>query len=748
MLANKGLLLGSTIGYFSGGDVRFAKDLLLPGLVPVSGTGAPGPFAVLSLNIPHGFRLGAFPPLDESTPKVQDTPRFENTASPATESHGTLSPLGSAVGTPHTAAQAAFSSPDTQIGFGDGAAYESDMLRAPGNLEESLYVDASEDADNVLRAPLSEPIAGLAMSQPLAAPVTDPLPTSENAQPVPPVAIDAQAPQWAAENAAYTPTAADLQQEDPRLRDSTYSIYEAYYRQSMYAPYDTAVGTGADAVEVMDPVAETSADTSYASNGSATAGENTAGSYATAEADEFVGSARISRDLISAMEPAMESPPIRASDRLVHTPVPQAAQPESRPQTPHNVYASSQRIQSALGSPHRAPLQSSPLREQASMARMSPASSHARITPDLASRNMPQTPRRGQGALSYMSSPYSETASPQGIREDGKGLSEEALLFQQWTELFTSFSSRSTLRARKLVPRGIPRVLRGRAWLLLAQDRMKRREGVFPELQAVAEQHIANPGSKPYSNLIEQDLERSFPPNRPFTGAGGTTLRDLRIVLYAFAQYCPSIGYTEGMCLVAGLLLMHMPTEDAFWMLDTVINRYGITHYYSNGSQQVRLDSTVVDDLMRMHAPEVYARLHQLQIGPLVYMTSWIMPMFVRILPWPTLLRVWDSFLCYGHVFLLRTVLAIVRLTYTAFPVQDDAGDTLQLLVHPPSPLLMPSALLPLANDANVSAPANQLKDSEIIKMTSTAAQQAGLDSTSVRTRGGSWKFLRLFRHK
>lgn len=607
--------IGTEIGYFAGENVQFTRPLQLPGLVPLDPAAPAGPFAVLSLNVPQRFRLGVFPPLDADTPKVSGTPRFTPVdASPQVYAQSTPLMPARALGTPL-----------------------SENVQSP----RSTYSPV-----------MPEGLASLEGAQAAAVPQDGPTP------------VAAEFPDVPLRSASEAST-----------RDPTYSIYEAYYRESMMVPSDAEL-PDTDAADTTAPVETSQGDTTY-------------DSFVTADSEhnqELVGTARISRDLISAMEPAMspQRPPEVSS-----TPPPKSAF-VSRASTPSDAsYGSPRRPPPSFESPRWRGTPQSSLREP--------------VTPD-AMQRMPKSQSMSSigSNTSYYTSPTSGESSPVAMRDGATGLTGEPLLFQQWTQLLTSHSSRSTQKARKLIPQGVPRVLRGNIWLLLAQDRMQRKDGVFPELRVRAEDMIVSPGAGPYANLIEQDLAHNFQKEKPFKGANGTGIKELRIVLYAFAQHCPTIGYTEGMCLVAGLLLMHMSPEDAFWMLDAVINHYGITAYFSNNTQQVRVHAMVIDELLRLHAPAAHARLHELHIGPLVFMTSWILPLFVRILPWSTLLRVWDSFLCYGNIYLLRAMLAIIRITHPEFPNSQDPGVTLQFLLQPPSPLLTPSALLPLASDANV----------------------------------------------
>ena len=49
---------------------------------------------------------------------------------------------------------------------------------------------------------------------------------------------------------------------------------------------------------------------------------------------------------------------------------------------------------------------------------------------------------------------------------------------------------------------------------------------------------------------------------RPACSAcGGTSQQSLEDILKAYAGYNPKIGYCQGMGMIAGMLLLHMPAE-------------------------------------------------------------------------------------------------------------------------------------------------------------------------------------------
>lgn len=64
--------------------------------------------------------------------------------------------------------------------------------------------------------------------------------------------------------------------------------------------------------------------------------------------------------------------------------------------------------------------------------------------------------------------------------------------------------------------------------------------------------------------------------------------------------------------------------------------------------ETLQLDGDILFGLTKRWAPKVYHHLKKQKVDPLLYMTEWFLCVFTRTLPWDTLLRVWDMFLCEG----------------------------------------------------------------------------------------------------
>lgn len=306
-------------------------------------------------------------------------------------------------------------------------------------------------------------------------------------------------------------------------------------------------------------------------------------------------------------------------------------------------------------------------------------------------------------------------------------LPEKAQLFQQWTTLLTdrSGSSRMRKKAVQLVHTGVPNALRGRVWMMLAEGKSQRPEGVFERYLGECAQSLREPEKFPFSQLLERDLDVYFPRSQPFQGLNGTTRDDIRKILHAFAYMRSDLGYTEGMCLVVGLLLTHLETEDTFWMLEEIVQKFGMAGLYSGDRQVLQIDNMVVDEMLRITDAALHQRLQELHIEPVMFLPGWIFPMYVRTLPWATLVRVWDMFFCYGRTFLLRTAVAIICLNrdvLLSMTSEEDRKRALRHLVFVPPEKLSVATVLPRALHVPVT-------DKEIIKMAATAEKLAGLAS-------------------
>jgi len=230
---------------------------------------------------------------------------------------------------------------------------------------------------------------------------------------------------------------------------------------------------------------------------------------------------------------------------------------------------------------------------------------------------------------------------------------------------------------------------------------------------------------------IERDLHRTFPDNIHFKPEGlaesqtggpgphsGTTspstvvetemIRALRRVLYAFSLHNPNIGYTQSLNFIAGLLLLFLSEEKAFWMLHIITSDLlPSTHEIS--LEGANVDLWILMVLLKETMPGIYAKLlsasgTNTKASPMTVdtrlpditlgLTNWLMSLFIGSLPLETTLRVWDCFFYEGSKSFFRVSLAIFKAGEREILGVSDPVEIFQVMQNTPKKLLNANLLI------------------------------------------------------
>ncbi|KAK1321775.1 hypothetical protein QJS10_CPA03g01347 [Acorus calamus] len=247
-----------------------------------------------------------------------------------------------------------------------------------------------------------------------------------------------------------------------------------------------------------------------------------------------------------------------------------------------------------------------------------------------------------------------------------------------------------------LVRGGVPMALRGELWQAFVGVRARRVENYYQDLLAAKDHddkeeldvspsndssNISNTNLKgateKWKGQIEKDLPRTFPGHPALDEDGRNALRRL---LTAYARHNPSVGYCQAMNFFAGLLLLLMPEENAFWTLMAIIDDY-FDGYYSEEMIESQVDQLVFEELVHQRFPKLVNHLDYLGVQVAWVTGPWFLSIFVNMLPWESVLRVWDVLLFDGNrVMLFRSALAVMELYGPALVTTKDAGDAVTLL--------------------------------------------------------------------
>ena len=230
---------------------------------------------------------------------------------------------------------------------------------------------------------------------------------------------------------------------------------------------------------------------------------------------------------------------------------------------------------------------------------------------------------------------------------------------ETWNMYFTKQYKKVQSRCRK----GIPPSIRPTAWLYLSSAialKDKDQKG-----QTKYERLCKKKGEAKWLEDIQKDLDRNFPTHELFGGEfGHIGKNELFNVLKAYSVYNPAVGYCQAQAPIAALLLMNMPAEDAFWCLQTISDQI-LKGYYAEGMVAIQADGNALFALLKISSPAVHAHMTEQEIEPMLFMQEWFLCAYSRTLPWSSVLRIWDMFMCDGYSVIFKVGLVLLKCTLT-----------------------------------------------------------------------------------
>lgn len=220
----------------------------------------------------------------------------------------------------------------------------------------------------------------------------------------------------------------------------------------------------------------------------------------------------------------------------------------------------------------------------------------------------------------------------------------------------------------RMIRAGIPLTYRAKVWYESSGALENHEPGTFRDLWLEAEklQRQTKEGVAKHLTMeeIEKDVTRTMPLNI-FFGGDGQGVDKLRAVLGAYSLRNPSVGYCQGMNLVAStLLLVFANQEEAFWVFVAIIERILPAEFFSPSLLVSRACPMVLLDYVEEHLPKLFKHLGDMSVDLPAICFSWFLSLFTDCLPVETLFRVWDLLLCdkEGMDVLFRLSFAILKI--------------------------------------------------------------------------------------
>ncbi|XP_068636937.1 uncharacterized protein [Aristolochia californica] len=305
--------------------------------------------------------------------------------------------------------------------------------------------------------------------------------------------------------------------------------------------------------------------------------------------------------------------------------------------------------------------------------------------------------------------------SPEGLNicTSASGQEREERRVRKWRKMigvggsdWKHYVRRKPHVVKRRIRKGIPDCLRGLVWQLISgsRDLLLMNPGVYEQL-------VIYETSSSELDII-RDISRTFPTHVFFQQRHGPGQRSLYNVLKAYSVYDRDVGYVQGMGFLAGLLLLYMSEEDAFWLLVALLK--GAIHAPMEGLYQVGLPLvqqylSMFEQLVKEYLPKLGDHFTQEMMNPSMYASQWFITVFSYSFPFPLALRIWDVFLYEGVKIVFQVGLALLRYCH-----DDLVKLPFEKLIHAlrnfPEDAMNPDTLLPMAYSIRVIKRLEELK--------------------------------------
>ncbi|GAM25043.1 hypothetical protein SAMD00019534_082180 [Acytostelium subglobosum LB1] len=250
----------------------------------------------------------------------------------------------------------------------------------------------------------------------------------------------------------------------------------------------------------------------------------------------------------------------------------------------------------------------------------------------------------------------------------------------KWEKYFAKHGSDTsmtiTMRLRHLIQIGVPDPYRGHIWSFCsgACFMWEKERGYYEQILRENKDNTSTATEE-----IEKDVRRTFAHHPYFKNEDG--IDALRRVLTAYSWRNPTIGYCQSMNVVAGIMLLYMQEEAAFWVLCRVCEAF-LHDYYVQAMIGSIIDQKIFAHLVKTHLPDVNAHLDKIGLPINILSLPWFMCMFVSYIPFPVATRVVDCFLLEGITVLFQTGLAILKINKQKILDEKDSEVVVAMLRH------------------------------------------------------------------
>ncbi|OAD60133.1 TBC1 domain family member 1 [Eufriesea mexicana] len=216
------------------------------------------------------------------------------------------------------------------------------------------------------------------------------------------------------------------------------------------------------------------------------------------------------------------------------------------------------------------------------------------------------------------------------------------LLVSKESRVSTKCDNQMLLHAIK---QGVPKGKRGEVWQFLAEQFCLKQPPIdtrdFPNYNTPYDLLLKQLTSQQHAILI--DLGRTFPNHPYFSSPLGPGQLALFNLLKAYSLLDHEVGYCQGLSFVAGVLLLHMSEDQAFFLLRHLMFRRGLRKLYLPDMAALQLYLYQLSRLLHDRLPAIYNHFDKHEISPTLYAAPWLLTLFASQFPLGFVTRVFGK---------------------------------------------------------------------------------------------------------
>ncbi|CAH0703496.1 unnamed protein product [Spodoptera exigua] len=242
---------------------------------------------------------------------------------------------------------------------------------------------------------------------------------------------------------------------------------------------------------------------------------------------------------------------------------------------------------------------------------------------------------------------------------------------KKWVKMLTHWDSPATKeKLHRRIYKGIPNSLRIKVWCkLMDVNKIKSANpGKFQEMLKLAKLWSTD------VRQIDSDVNRQFREHQFYRERYSEKQCSLFNVLCAYSMYNSEVGYCQGMSGLAGVLLMYMDEEDAFWALAVLLSdkKYAMHGLYIEGFPKLTRFLEHHDKILTKFMPKLKHHFDKFGLDAILYSLKWFFVCFVERVPFSLCLRVWDIYLLDGERVVTAMAYTILKLHKKAIMKLND----------------------------------------------------------------------------